>query len=187
MTFRSMMLASAAFAMLAGCNAAGGKTAIPKTEAEKIAVADEIATLMSDPKMVDQMFDGMSTQAMLAIPQMCGSMPSAEIAACQTRMASAGPVIKQVMDETMNEAKTMMPGLMKEYGAIMAKGYTGEELAVMKDFYGSPEGKSIIQKQPAVMTEYMGKVMATMQPLQMGAMQKMMERLGAMPEPAAPN
>ena len=91
------------------------------------------------------------------------------------------------MNETMNEAKTLMPNLMNQLGAIMAREYTGEELAAMKDFYGSPEGKSIVQKQPAVMTEYMGKVMDTMQPLQVSVMQKMMERLKAMPNPAAPN
>ncbi|MBP9234375.1 MAG: DUF2059 domain-containing protein, partial [Hyphomonadaceae bacterium] len=68
-----------------------------------------------------------------------------------------------------------------------AREYTGEELAAMKDFYSSPEGKSIVQKQPAVMTEYMGKVMDTVQPLQVNVMQKMMERLKAMPNPAAPN
>jgi len=102
-------------------------------------------------------------------------------------MASAEPIIKQVMGETMDEAKTLMPGLMQQFGAIMARAYTGEELAAMKDFYGSPEGKSIVQKQPAVMTEYMGQVMETMQPLQMSVMQKMMERLNALPEPAAPN
>ena len=36
------------------------------------------------------------------------------------------------------------------------------------------------------MTEYMGKVMETMQPLQMSVMQKMMQRLNAMPDPTAP-
>ncbi len=101
-------------------------------------------------------------------------------------MVQAEPIIKGVMEETMNEAKAMMPDLMKELGAIMAREYTGEELAVMKGFYGSPEGKPITQKQPAVMTEYMGKVMAKMQPMQMSVMQKMMQRLSAM-EPAAPN
>ena len=38
MTFRSTLLAGAAFALLAGCNAAG--TAPPKTDAEKVAVKD---------------------------------------------------------------------------------------------------------------------------------------------------
>lgn len=188
MTLKSMMLAGAAFALLAGCNGAAGgpgAAAVPKTDAEKVAMADEIATLMSDPKMIDQMFDGMGSQAMATLPDMCAQAPAAEIAACQARMVQAEPIIKGVMEETMNEAKAMMPDLMKELGAIMAREYTGEELAVMKGFYGSPEGKSITQKQPAVMTEYMGKVMAKMQPMQMSVMQKMMQRLSAM-EPAAP-
>jgi hypothetical protein len=187
MTFKSMMLVGAAFALLAGCNGAGGAPAAPKTDAEKVAMADEIATLMSDPKMIDQMFDGMGAQAMMTLPDMCSTAPATEVAACQARMSQAEPIIKGVMDETMNEAKAMMPDLMKELGAIMAREYTGEELAVMKGFYGSPEGKSITQKQPAVMTEYMGKVMEKMQPMQMSVMQKMMERLSTMPEPTAPN
>mgnify|MGYP000850243106 FL=1 len=181
-----LILSTAALALLVGCSGASDKTAAPKTDAEKAAVANEIATLMSDPKMVDQMFDGMGQQAMQVMPQMCAQEPADQIAACQARMSSAEPIIKQVMAETMDEAKTMMPDLMQQLGAIMAREYTGEELAVMKDFYGSPEGKSIVQKQPAVMTEYMGKVMETMQPLQMSVMQKMMQRLNAMPDPAAP-
>jgi len=187
MAIRSMMLAAAAVSLLAGCSGGETKTAIPKTDAEKLAVASDIATLMSDPKMVDQMFDGMGASAMAAMPQMCAQEAAEHVASCQARMASAEPIIKQVMGETMDEAKTLMPGLMQQFGAIMARAYTGEELAAMKDFYGSPEGKSIVQKQPAVMAEYMGQVMETMQPLQMSVMQKMMERLNALPEPAAPN
>lgn len=186
MAIRSTMLATAALALLGACSA-DTKTPVPKTDAEKATVASEIATLMSDPKMVDQMFDGMGASAMAAMPQMCAQEAAEHVASCQARMASAEPIIKQVMGETMDEAKTLMPGLMQQFGAIMARAYTGEELAAMKDFYGSPEGKSIVQKQPAVMTEYMVQVMETMQPLQMSVMQKMMERLNALPEPAAPN
>jgi len=186
MAFRTMMLAGAAFVLMAGCSGAGSKSPVPQTQAEKASVAAEIATLMSDPRMIDQMFDGMGAQAMEAMPEMCASAPADQVASCQARMASAEPIIRQVMTETMNEAKGMMPGLMKELGAIMAREYTGEELAVMKDFYGSPEGKSITQKQPAVMTEYMGRVMEEMQPMQAAVMQKMMERLSTMPDPAAP-
>ena len=186
MAIRSTMLATAALALLGACGA-DSKTPVPKTDAEKATVASEIATLMSDPKMVDQMFDGMSQQAMAAMPQLCAQEPPDQAAACTARMASAEPIIKDVMNETMSEAKTLMPNLMNQLGAIMAREYTGEELAAMKDFYSSPEGKSIVQKQPAVMTEYMGKVMDTMQPLQVNVMQKMMERLKAMPNPAAPN
>ncbi len=85
MTLKSMMLAGAAFALLAGCNGAAGgpgAAAVPKTDAEKVAMADEIATLMSDPKMIDQMFDGMGSQAMATLPDMCAQAPAAEIAAC---------------------------------------------------------------------------------------------------------
>lgn len=187
MAIRSLMLAGAALSLLAACSGAETKTAVPKTDAEKLVVASEIATLMSDPKMVDQMFDGMGASAMAAMPQMCAQEAPEHVASCQARMASAEPIIKQVMDETMSEAKTLMPDLMQKFGAIMAAKYSGEELAAMKDFYGSPEGKSIVQKQPAVMSEYMGKVMETMQPLQASVMQKMMERLNALPDPAAPN
>ena len=69
MAIRSTMLATAALALLGACSA-DTKTPVPKTDAEKATVASEIATLMSDPKMVDQMFDGMGQQAMAAMPQL---------------------------------------------------------------------------------------------------------------------
>ena len=49
---------------------------------------------------------------------------------------------------------------MMDVALMMARLYTGEELATMRDFNASPEGKSIMQKQPKVMEEYMPKVMA---------------------------
>jgi len=174
------VLAGAALIVLAGCSGAGG-TAAPSTDADKLKMAAEIAALMSDPNMVDSMFDSMKTsmdtsmQPMLAAA--CDVAPADNRAQCTSALEKIRPVIAQSLDESMEHTKTIMPELMQDMGAIMARIYTGEELARMKDFYSSPEGKSITAKQPRVMAEYMPKVMERMQGMQMDMMRKTQERL----------
>jgi hypothetical protein len=177
MTIRSILLSATALAVVAGCDTG---TPPPKTDAEKLAMATEIAELMSDPKMIDQMVDGMAGQMTATTGQVCSSLPAEQAPACQERMASMQPILGEIVKEAMDEAKAMMPEFMKDYGAIMAREYTGEELAAMKDYYSSPEGKSVLQKQPAVMTEYMGKVMERMGPMQAAVARKTVDRLQSM-------
>lgn len=188
---RKHILAGVALLALAACGGAGG-TAAPTTEADKLKMASEIATLMSDPKMVDSMMDSMKTSVAPMLDTACQGAPADALAACASAMQSARPAVMELLDESMEQTKAMMPDLMKEMGAIMARLYTGDELAAMHDFYSSPAGKSITAKQPQVMAEYMPVVMQRMQGMQMDMMGKMQDRLrkamqdaGALP-PAAP-
>jgi hypothetical protein len=184
---RSLLVASVACVALSACGAATGtsNSAVPATEAEKTAMATEIATMMSDPNMMEQMFSPEAVAASMPdMSVMCAAVPADQAAACTQRMATSQSSIASVQTEMMDKVRGMTPQLMSDMGAIMARTYTGEELAAMHGFYSSPEGQSILQKQPQVMAEFMPVVMQRMQPLQVEMMQKLSERLAA--APAAP-
>jgi hypothetical protein len=143
-------------------------------------MATEIATLMTDPAMMDQMFSAETMAASLPdMSAMCAAVPADQAAACTQRMEGSKATIQSVQTEMMDKAKAMTPQLMADMGAIMARVYTGEELVAMKNFYSSEEGKSILQKQPQVMAEYMPVVMQRMQPLQMEMVQTLAQRMSA--------
>lgn len=174
---RKLFLAGAALVALTACNAASGGTAAPQTDAEKQKMASEIATLMTDPKMVDGMLDSMSGIIMPTMRNMCETVPQNQHDACLARVEKARPAMDDSMKEGMGEVKAIMPELMQDMGSIMARLYTGEELAKMKDYYSSPEGRSILHKQPEVMAEYMPLVTKRMQAMQIELMRKVQKRV----------
>lgn len=186
---RSVLLSGIAAIALAACGSGGsiGGTAAPSTEAEKTAMATEIATMMTDPAMMDQMFSPETMAASLPdMSAMCAAVPADQAAACAQRMEASKATVQSVQTEMMDKAKAMTPQLMADMGAIMARVYTGEELVAMRDFYASPEGKSILQKQPQVMAEFMPVVMQRMQPLQLEMVQKLSQRMSASAVTSAP-
>lgn len=179
---RSMILAGVSAAMLAACGSGEIKVAskTPETEAEKLAMATEIATQMTDPAMMDQMFSSeLAANAVPDMSAMCAAVPPDQAAACAQKMEASKTTAQSVAAEMADKARAMMPALMQDMGAIMADKYTGEELVAMKDFYSSAEGQSIMRKQPEVMAEFMPKVVARMQPLQMEMVQKLAQRMSA--------
>jgi hypothetical protein len=167
-----VLLASAMLTAVTACS-----TAVPRTDAEKQKVAGEIATLMTDPKMVDGIIDSMSGIVMPTMRNMCETVPESQHDACLERVEKARPAVDESMKEAMDQVKAVMPELMQEMGAIMARLYTGEELAKMKDYYSSSEGKSIMHKQPQVMAEYMPLVTKRMQSMQIEMMRKVQKRV----------
>jgi hypothetical protein len=189
------ILAGVALAAMTACSGAGG-TAAPTTEADKQKMASEIATLMSDPKMVDGLMDSMRTSMEASMQPMLGAAcevaPADAQSECNSMLDKMRPILAETLAESMEQTKAVMPELMKDMGGIMARTYTGEELARMKDFYASPEGKSITAKQPQVMAEYMPKVMERLQGMQMDMMRKMQDRMmkamldAGVPPPAQP-
>lgn len=192
---RTCILAGVTLLALGACNGSSGTaggTPIPKSDADKQKLASSIATMVTDPKMYDSMFDTMRTSMMPMFDRMCDSVPASQQAGCPERMAKIRPVIEESMKESMDKVKGIMPEMMQDMGAVMARVYTSEELAAMNDFYSSPEGKSIMKKQPQVMAEYMPKAMMRMQQMQGEMVQKMQKRLmdamkdAGMPPPSAP-
>ena len=179
---RFALFAGVAAVTLAACG--GGELKMsskaPETEAEKTAMATEIATIMTDPSMMDQMFSSqLGAGALPDMAAMCAAVPPDQAAACTQKMEGSKATAQSVAVEMADKAKATMPALMQDMGAIMAAKYTGEELVAMKDFYSSPEGQSIMQKQPQVMAEFMPKVMERLQPLQLEMMQKLSDRMNA--------
>jgi hypothetical protein len=176
MTLRSMLLATGSVALLAACGPTG--TPAPKTDEEKIKMANEIAGLTTDPKMFDAVFDTMTQQVRAATqgsPAICEAQK--DVARCQQIEAKVNAAAQAFMEETMEKTKSMAPELMTDMAAIMAQTYTGEELVKMRDFYASEEGKSIMMKQPEVMQKFMPAVMSKMAPLQQERAQALSERL----------
>lgn len=174
---RKQIVAGAMLVVLGACSGATGGTPVPTTDAEKAKIAGEIATLMTDPKMIDGVIDSMSGVIMPTMQNMCETVPAAQRDACLARVEKARPAMEESMKEGMEQVKTIMPELMQEMGAIMARVYTGEELAKMKDYYSSPEGRSVMQKQPQVMAEYMPIVTQRMQAMQIDLMRKVQKRV----------
>lgn len=180
---RSILLSGIAAISLAACDSGGmtiGGAKAPQTEAEKTAMGTEIANIMTDPAMMEQMFSSqLSAGAMPNMSAMCAAVPPDQAAACTQKMEGSKETMQSVATEMTDKAKAMMPALMQDMGSIMARTYTGEELVAMKNFYSSPEGKAIMQKQPQVMAEFMPKVLERLQPLQMEMVQKLSERMTA--------
>ena len=174
MAIRFVLLAGAA--LIAGACSQG--TPPPKTDAEKINVANEIAGLTTDPRMFDQMFETMTQQVRLATAgqsALCDTQK--DVARCQQIEARVDAEARAFMTETMEQTKAMVPDMMTDMAAIMAQTYTGEELAKMKDFYASEEGKSIMMKQPQVMQKFLPVVMEKMAPMQAERAQQLSARL----------
>lgn len=59
------------------------------------------------------------------------------------------------------------------------KHFTQQEVNAQIEFYGSKLGQSIIDKQPAMMQDYMNEVMPTVMQSSMAEMQKMMPKMQA--------
>lgn len=171
---RTLLLAGAVLVLAACSNA----TPPPKTDEEKIKVANEIAGLTTDPAMFDRMFDAMTQQVRLSQAgqsQLCAQQK--DVARCEQIEAKVNTEAQAFMAETMEQTKAMIPEMMTDMAAIMAQTYSGEELAKMKDFYASEEGKSIMMKQPQVMEKFLPVVMAKMQPFQVERAQQLAARL----------
>lgn len=183
---RKPAMAAAMFVLLSACNGSGGGTPVPTTDAEKEKLASDIATKISDPKMFDGMFDSVRASMMPTLSEICSTVAADKQAECTDKMAAARPAIESSMEEAMAQAKEMMPSLMQDMGSVMARVYTGEELAKMNDFYTSPEGKSIMAKQPKVMAEFMPIAAERMKGMQLDMMRKTQERVAEALEGVAP-
>ena len=87
-------------------------------------------------------------------------------------------------DAMMNELD--IPKVEELTKKAMAKNFTLSEINAMADFYGSPEGTSVMKKFP----QYMADLMPTVQQETMAAMQKAMTKVGeaqqAGQQPGAP-
>lgn len=149
-----LLLASAL--LLVGARAQA--PAAPAPDAAKLALAREVITAMQ----VDKMFDGMQAQMkQMALQTASGAIPTS---ATPEQRARADALQGKIMDLSMEAMKRMI----SKMDALYADVYSEAELKAMKTFFLSPEGQSMLAKQPMVMQ----RVMPLAQSMQMELMPK---------------
>ncbi len=132
----------------------------------KLALAREAISAMQ----ADKMFDSLAAQ----MKQMVGQttpMP-ANLTPAQKELYTT--FMGKVMDLSMNEAK----GMISKMDVVYADIYTEQELKAMVAFFKSPEGTSMMAKQPQAMARIMPLVQEMQQRL-MPEMQKLGEQFQA--------
>lgn len=125
--------------------------------AAKLALAREAIAAMQMDKMLDAMTAGMKQMAAQSSPLPASATPEQR----QKFEAFMGKVVEISMAEAQ--------GMLAKMDAVYAEVYSEAELKAMVAFFQSPEGKSMIAKQPQVMT----RVMPLVQQMQQSLMPKM--------------
>jgi len=111
--------------------------------ATKLALAREaIAALHAD-----KMFDGMAVQ----MKQMATQMAGLPADATPEQRRSMAELQGKIMDLSMESAKALVTKMDQVYAAV----FTEAELKAIVVFYSSPEGQSMVAKQPQVMAHVM--------------------------------
>ncbi|HEY8994209.1 MAG TPA: DUF2059 domain-containing protein [Lacunisphaera sp.] len=139
--------------------------------AAKLALAREaIAAIQAD-----KMFDNMTSQ----MKQMASYYAKADAAATPEAKQKAEALQNKILDLSMGEAKALVAKMDGIYAAV----YSEAELKAMVAFFKSPEGQSMMAKQPQIMAQMMPLVQE-MQKNLMPKIQKLVEETKA--ESAAP-
>jgi hypothetical protein len=114
-----------------------------EVSAEKLALAREAIAAMQ----ADKIFDGMTEQ----MKQMASQMAQLPQDMTPAQRATMQNFQEKVMDVSMD----MVKGMMAKMDGVYAKVYSEAELKAMIAFFNSPEGRSMLQKQSAIMAEIM--------------------------------
>ena len=109
----------------------------------KLALAREVIAAMH----ADRMFDAMAGQ----MKQMYARMVPVSPTATPEQQQKAEELQAKIMDVTMTAAK----GLVAKMDQVYAEVYSEAELNAMKAFFSSPEGQSMLAKQPQIMARVM--------------------------------
>lgn len=142
-----LALGTAAFAQTNAPQAAPAApapaVAAPAIDPAKLALAREVIAAMQADKMLDRMTAQMKQMA----TQMAALPPDTPPA----KRAKAEALSNKIMDLTMEAAK----GMIAKMDALYADVYSEAELKAIKAFFTSPEGKSMLAKQPQLMQRVM--------------------------------
>ena len=171
---RGMLSACALLIAMGGCSTVPGGTPIPRTEAEKLELGARLATLIYDEKTISDLMDAVSSTSLPSDKALCESAPEAKRPDCLLLMIKARPKLEAVVQEVIDDSKSLMPELMDDTASVMTEIYTPAELAKMVDFYSSPEGQAIMKKQPEVMKRIVPKITARMEPYQIETTKKVL-------------
>jgi hypothetical protein len=126
---------------------------IPVLRADDTAVAPDPANVELAQQVIkamhaDRMFDQMSAQ-MQQVAAQSTNLNSANLTPQQKALAQK--ITSQITALSMDAAK----GLLSKMDVIYAEVYSEAELKAMKAFFESPEGASMIEKQPQIMQKLM--------------------------------
>jgi uncharacterized protein len=136
--------------------------AFAQDNATKLALAREAISAMQ----ADKMFDGLAAQ----MKQMAAQQSQIPASATPEQRQKAEELQGKIMDLSMSEAKLMIGKM----DAIYASVYSEAELKAMVAFFKSPEGQSMMAKQPQIMAQMMPLVQEMQQSL-MPKMQKLIQ------------
>jgi uncharacterized protein len=125
----------------------------------KLALAREAIAAMQ----VDKMFEGMAAQ----MKQMAARTAPLSADATPEQRKQAEELQGKIMDLSMNATKEVIAKMDQIYADI----YSEAELKAMKVFFLSPEGRSMLAKQPQVMAQ----IMPLMQEMQRDLMPKIQQ------------
>jgi hypothetical protein len=140
--------------------------------AAKLGLAREAIAAMQ----ADKMFDGMAAQ----MKQMAAHYAQMPGDATPEARQKSEALQSKIMDLSMSEAKSLIAKMDTVYASVYSEG----ELKAMVAFFKSPEGQSMIAKQPQIMAQMMPLVQEMQQGL-MPKIQKLVEEAKA-PAPATP-
>lgn len=126
----------------------GAAEPVPTAQTAPAPAQLELAREVIKATQFDRMFDQMGAQMQkIAAQQLNVSSPEATAA----QKEAAGKVMSEVMTISMEAAKQMLA----KVDTIYAEVYSEAELKAMLAFFASPEGQSMLQKQPQIMQHMM--------------------------------
>jgi hypothetical protein len=140
----------------------------------KLALAHEVIGAMN----ADKMFNGMAAQ----MKQMTSQMTTPPADATPEQRQKAAQLQDKIMDLTMAAAKGMIAKMDQVYADV----YSEAELKAMKAFFTSPEGQSMIAKQPQIMAHIMPLVQEMQRDLVPKIQQLVEDSKAAQPSVPAP-
>jgi hypothetical protein len=137
----------------------------------------ELARKVIKATQFDRVFDQMGAQMQqMAMQSMNQSAPNQTPA----QKEAATKVLDEIMKLSMDSAKAML----EKVDVIYAEVYSEAELKAMLTFFDSPEGKSMLQKQPQVM-QHMMPLVQGMQKELMPKIQQIVQKAKAEADAAA--
>jgi hypothetical protein len=139
-----------------------GALAQDNNAAAKLALAHETIAAMH----ADKMFDGMAAQ----MKQMAAQSMKLPADTTPEKRKQAEEIQGKIMDLSMDAMKAMVGKMDQVYADV----YSEAELKAMKTFFTSPEGQSMLAKQPQIMTHVMPLVQEMQRDL-MPKVQQLME------------
>jgi hypothetical protein len=119
-------------------------------ELTKEAKIERLLTVMNADNMIDQMFEQIKAMTAAQVPP--GTSPE--------QVAQARQVQTKIMD--LVKARISWEKMRPQYVKLYAETFSDKEISGMLAFYGSPAGRAMLEKMPALVTKIMGVAQAQM-------------------------